>query len=75
MHIFSSSFLEGCLSTLEIFQLVKLILHKVSICWWYQLIILMIGLHYVESLCFKYILLPLCLNLIGMRLIGVDSES
>jgi hypothetical protein len=48
----SSSFLEGNLSTLKNFELVKVILLEVSICEWYQLIILMIGLHYVEVLVF-----------------------
>ena len=45
-------FFEGCLSTLENFQLVKVILHEVSTCEWYQLIMLMRGFHYTEVLDF-----------------------
>lgn len=48
MHVFSSSFLEGCLLTLENFQRVKVILHEVSICEWYQVIMPMTGFHYME---------------------------
>ena len=43
-------FFEGCLSTLENFQLVKVILHEVSTCEWYQLIMLRRGFHYTEFL-------------------------
>ena len=43
-------FFEGCLSTLENFQLVKVILHEVSTCEWYELIMLMRGFHYTEVL-------------------------